>query len=124
MKGLGPREQERLIREDTLDVGMDYRVSHLFLQSRILGEVCVPLSKATPTGNCTNLLSVEHLLDEPPVQVLPKECVDLAAHLSKANKQARLVERKVYFKCRQLGEGEGGRHLSKGRLPSTWQPAG
>ncbi|XP_055411877.1 uncharacterized protein C14orf132 homolog [Bubalus kerabau] len=29
---------------------MDYRVSHLFLQSRILGEVCVPLSKATPTG--------------------------------------------------------------------------
>ena len=97
MKGLGPREQERLIQEDTLDVGVAYRVSLLFLQSPVLGEVCVPLSKATPTGNCTNLLSVEHLLDEPPVQVLPKECVDLAAHRSKANKQASLVERKVCF---------------------------
>ena len=50
-----------------------------------------------PTGNCTNLLSVEHLLDELPVQVLSKECVDLAAHRSKANKQARLMERKVCF---------------------------
>ena len=74
MKGLGPREQERLIQEDTLDVGVAYRVSLLFLQSPVLGEVCVPLSKATPTGNCTNLLSVEHLLDEPLVQVLPRVC--------------------------------------------------
>ena len=30
----------------------------------------------------------------------------LAAHCSKANKKERLVERKVYFGCRQLGWGE------------------
>ena len=44
-----------------------------------------------------------------------------AAHLSKANKQDRLVERKVCFisDAGNLGGGEWGagcRHLSKGRL--------
>ena len=35
VKGLGPREQERLIRGDTLDVGMDYRVSYLSFSSEL-----------------------------------------------------------------------------------------
>ena len=41
----------------------------------------------------------------------------LAAHHSKANKQARLVEKKLDFiSDALLGSGEGG-HLSKGRPP-------
>ena len=43
-----------------------------------------------------------------------------AACPSKANKQAKLVERKVCFiSDASIWCGEGGRHLSKGRLPHT-----
>ena len=45
-----------------------------------------------------------------------KVCI-LAACCSTANKQARLVEREVYFRFGQLGGWwGGGGHLSKGRL--------
>ena len=47
----------------------------------------------------------------------------LAAHRPKANKQARLVKRKVCFisdACNQ--RGEGGQHLFKGLLPSPPTP--
>ena len=47
----------------------------------------------------------------------------LAACHSKANKQARLVQRKVCFISDVAMGGEGGRHLSKGRLP-PWQAEG
>ena len=44
----------------------------------------------------------------------PKSVWSLAAYRSKANKQARLVER-LYFRCRPLvGGAEGGGHLSRG----------
>ena len=48
--------------------------------------------------------------------LLPKGVWDSACH-SRANKQARLVERSLfYFRCQQL-VAEGG-HLSKGQLPT------
>ena len=54
------------------------------------------------------------------VGVLLKVCVwDLAAHCLKANEHVRLVERNVCFISdagNWGGVGEGGRHLSKGRL--------
>ena len=46
----------------------------------------------------------------------------LAARRSKANKQARLVERKVCFIQIPAIVGEGGRHLSKRRLPPHLAP--
>ena len=50
------------------------------------------------------------------VHMLPKGEVDPAAHRSKANKQARLVERRVCFisdASNRAGEGKE-EHLSKG----------
>ena len=49
----------------------------------------------------------------------------LAACRPKANKQARLVERKVRFISESSrGMGSEGEHLSKGQLSPHWQPAG
>ena len=52
--------------------------------------------------------------------IVTKDVQGLATHRSKANKQARLVERKVCFiSDASIWCGEGGRHLSKGRLRHT-----
>ena len=50
--------------------------------------------------------------------------VGLAAYRSKANRQARLVERNACFisDTSNWGEGEGGRHLFKGWLPPSLLP--
>ena len=85
----------------------------------------LPLEGDTKTGPIlqTSKLRLRDAVTEflegwPRWVLLPKSVWSLAAYRSKANKQARLVER-LYFRCRPLdGGAEGGGHLSKADFPS------
>ena len=61
------------------------------------------------------------------VHMLPKGEVDPAAHRSKANKQARLVERRVCFisdASSWWGWGWGQTSVQRLTSPHSWQPVG